>query len=65
MPRLLIIAGIALVVTGVLWHFAGRGSGPLPGDIHIKREGFTLYFPVMTCIIISLVLSAVLWFFRR
>jgi len=65
--RLLIFAGLALILAGacvVLAEKAGIHLGRLPGDIRIegKRGGF--YFPVVTCILISIVLSLISWFFR-
>ena len=66
-PKLLIIGGLVLVVVGLLWHFGGRflPIGKLPGDIVIKRENMTFYFPLMTSIIVSIVLSLLLFLFRR
>jgi hypothetical protein len=62
----LIIAGLLLVAVGVLWSWLGRlGLGRLPGDIVIKREGFTFYAPIATGLILSLVLSLVLWLINR
>jgi len=63
----LIILGLIIAAIGVLFTLAGRVPwlGRLPGDIHIKRENFTFYFPLATSIIISLVLSFILWLFRR
>jgi hypothetical protein len=57
--KALIIGGIALVVLGCLVLLSGRISwlGRLPGDIRIKRDGFSFYFPITTCIIISIVLT--------
>ncbi|WYP27813.1 DUF2905 domain-containing protein [Alkalihalobacillus sp. FSL W8-0930] len=66
-PKFLIIAGIILVVVGVLWYIGGKflPIGKLPGDIVIKRENMTFYFPLMTSIIVSVVLSLLLFLFRR
>lgn len=62
---LLVIAGI-IAVTGLAFFVLGRfGLGRLPGDIFIQRENITFYFPLTTGIIISLVLSLLLWFFAR
>ncbi len=63
----LIILGLVIAAVGVLLTLAGRVPwlGRLPGDIHIKRENFTFYFPLATSIVISLVLSFILWLFRR
>ena len=68
--RFLIILGLVILVTGLFWPFLTRlGLGRLPGDVVIERENFTLYFPFMTSILISLVLSfllsAALWFGTR
>ena len=66
MQRFLIIIGVMLVIAGVLWPFLSRvGLGRLPGDIVIHRDGTTFYFPVTTCLLISVVLSAILWLFNR
>ena len=66
MGRFLIIAGVILLVLGLLWPWIGRlGLGRLPGDIVIERENFTLYLPIMTSLILSLLLSLLLWFFGR
>jgi hypothetical protein len=70
MPRLLITLGIILVVLGLLWPWLSRlGLGRLPGDIMMERDNSRFYFPLMTSLIVSLVLSLlvtiVLWFFRR
>jgi hypothetical protein len=66
MARVLIIAGIILVVAGVLWPFLSKlGLGRLPGDIVISRGNSTFYFPIVTSILLSVVLSAVLWMLGR
>ena len=66
MSRWLIITGLALVVLGIAWPYLGKlGLGRLPGDIRIERDGFTLYLPITTSIIVSLVLSLLLWLFRK
>ena len=66
MPRMLIFAGVALIVAGVIWSIAERfGLGRLPGDIAIERENFRFYFPVTTSILISIVMSLLVWLFRR
>jgi Protein of unknown function (DUF2905) len=66
MARWLIIAGVVLIVLGVAWPLIAKlGLGRLPGDIHVEREGFSFYFPLMTGLIISVVLSLILWFFRK
>ena len=66
MQRILIGTGVVLVVAGVLWPWLSRlGLGRLPGDIRIESESGGFYFPITTCIIISIVVSLVLWFLRR
>ncbi len=66
MPRLLIITGIVLVAAGLLWPFLSRlGLGQLPGDLVIRRPGFTFAFPIVTCLVVSAVLSLILWLARR
>jgi hypothetical protein len=64
--RLLLILGIVLVVLGVLWPWIAKlGLGRLPGDIVIERENFRLYIPIATSLIVSIVLSVILWFLNR
>lgn len=66
MSRWLIILGIVLIVTGLLWPvLQGLGLGRLPGDIVIERGNFRLYLPLTTSLLISLLLSAVLWLLGR
>jgi len=65
--KLLIVAGMVLVVAGVLLALGGRipWLGRLPGDIVIRRDNFTFYFPLATSILISIAISLVLWLLRR
>jgi len=66
LQRALIILGLALLVAGLLWPWLARlPLGRLPGDIVIEREGFRLFFPITSMVLVSLVLSLVLWLFRR
>jgi hypothetical protein len=66
MSRMLIIIGLILVALGVLWPWLGRvGLGRLPGDIMIEGEKFTFYAPITTGILISIVLSLILWLLNR
>jgi hypothetical protein len=66
MQRWLIVFGIVLVVAGLLWPWLGRiGLGRLPGDIVIERENFRLYIPLGTSLLISAVLSLILWLINR
>ncbi len=63
----LIVIGLIIALIGVILSFAGRipWLGRLPGDISIKRENVTFYFPLATSILISLVLSLILWLLRK
>lgn len=64
--RLLIIVGIGLLVAGLLWPLLTKlGLGRLPGDIVIKKENFSFYFPIATSILVSLFLTLILWLFRK
>lgn len=68
--RTLIALGVLLVVAGGLVLLLGRtgvpfGLGRLPGDVFVKRDGFTLYLPITSSILVSVVLSAILWLLRR
>lgn len=66
MGKLLIIAGVVLIAVGLAWMAGEKlGLGRLPGDIVIERENFRLYIPIMTSLVISVVLSLILWFFSR
>jgi len=62
----LITLGLILVAAGLLWPIMSKlGLGRLPGDIVVRREGFSLYFPLMTCLVVSVVVSIIIWIFRR
>jgi hypothetical protein len=64
--RTLIIFGIVLIATGVLWPLIAKlGLGRLPGDIVIERANFTLYIPISTSILVSIVITALLWLLNR
>jgi hypothetical protein len=66
MARTLIVLGLILLVAGLLWPYLSQiGLGRLPGDIIIERENMTLYFPLMTCLLLSVLLSLVLWVVNR
>jgi uncharacterized protein HemY len=66
MQRLLIGIGIALVLAGIAWPLLSRiGLGRLPGDITIQRGSTSFYFPLVTCIVVSAVLSALMWLLNR
>jgi hypothetical protein len=64
--KLLIVGGLILVAVGILWPWLARiGLGRLPGDIVIQRPNFSFYFPVGTCLVISVVLTLLFWLFRK
>ena len=64
--RVLIVVGGVLLVAGIaLTAFGGLGLGRLPGDFVYRRGNFTFYFPIVTSILLSIVLSLLLWLFRR
>ena len=66
MSRTLIIIGLAVVAIGLLWPWIAKvGLGRLPGDIWIQRGNFTFYAPITTGILVSLVLSLILWLMSR
>lgn len=66
MGRTLIYLGIALIVLGALWLFAEKlGFGRLPGDLVVRRKGFTLYVPIVSSIVLSVVISLLLRFLRK
>jgi hypothetical protein len=62
----LVVIGLVIAALGVaLWLFGRAGGGLLPGDIVVEKKNMRFYFPVVTCLVISLVLSAIAWFMRR
>jgi uncharacterized membrane protein YidH (DUF202 family) len=65
--KFLIIAGLIIAGIGALlwWGIDKSGLGRLPGDIHYTKGNFTFYFPIVTCIIISIILTLVFWLFRK
>jgi hypothetical protein len=66
MQRVLILLGLVMVAAGLAWPWLRRiPLGRLPGDIHIVREGFSFHFPIVSCIVVSLLVSLILWIFRR
>jgi len=66
MAKWLITIGIILIAVGLLWPLLIKlGLGNLPGDIKLERKGFTLYLPLATSIVVSLVITLILWIFRR
>lgn len=66
MQKFLLIAGAVLLIVGVLWPWISKlGLGRLPGDIAVEKEGFSFYFPIMTSIIVSILLTLLFWLFRK
>ena len=66
MSRFLVTIGMILVAAGLLWPWLTRlGLGRLPGDIAIRGEHGGFYFPIVTCLVISLVISAIFWLIGR
>ena len=66
MSRWFIGIGLVLVVVGLSWPWLGRlGLGRLPGDIVIERGNFRFYFPIVTCLVVSGVISLILWLLNR
>ena len=64
--RVLIGVGLVLVLVGVFWPLLSRlGLGRLPGDIVIRRDNFSFYFPLATCLLVSGLLTLIFWFFRK
>ena len=64
--KTLIIFGIILIALGLIFLIAPKVPflGKLPGDIYIKKEKFTFYFPLVTCLLLSAIISLVFWLFR-
>ena len=66
MSRILIIVGLLIALVGVGWPWLSKiPFGRLPGDIRVERPGFSFYFPLMTSILVSVLVSAVMYFLRR
>lgn len=65
--KTLVLVGVVLVLLGLIvgWIGPRLGTGGLPGDIHYQRGNVSFHFPIVTCLVLSAVLSALLWFFRR
>jgi hypothetical protein len=66
--RMLITVGLILVAAGLVFTFAGRlplRLGRLPGDIHIQGRNSSFYFPLVTCLLLSVVFSLVIWIIRK
>lgn len=66
MQRTLIILGLLLLAAGLLWPMIGKlGLGRLPGDIHVEGSNYSFYFPLMTSLVLSIVLSVIIWLVNR
>jgi len=66
MRQFLILFGVLLVILGLAWPWISKLPwGRLPGDISIERENFSFHFPLMTCLIISAVITLILWLWRK
>ena len=68
LARIFVIAGVVMIALGAVFYLAGRFNlplGRLPGDIRVEREGFKVYFPVVTCILISIILTLIMWLLRK
>jgi hypothetical protein len=65
--KMLIVLGVVMVVVGLVVMFADKIPyiGRLPGDLYIKRERWSFYFPITTSIIISIILTVIMWIFRK
>jgi uncharacterized membrane protein YidH (DUF202 family) len=65
--KFLVIVGVIIAAAGaLLWSGVGKGwLGRLPGDLHYTRGNFTFYFPIVTCVLLSLALTIILWLFRK
>ena len=66
LQKILIIIGVLFILVGLLYPFLkDLGLGRLPGDIIVKKENSTFYFPIVTCIVVSVVISLILMFFKK
>ncbi|WP_338760542.1 DUF2905 domain-containing protein [Massilia sp. METH4] len=66
MRQLLIILGVLLLAAGLAWPWLSKlPFGRLPGDVNVVREGFSFHFPIVTCLVVSIVVSLLIWWFRR
>jgi hypothetical protein len=62
---LLFVLGLVLVVAAIAWPILSKYLGRLPGDVVVRRPGFTFVFPIVTCLVLSLLFSLLFWIFRR
>lgn len=70
MQRFLIITGLVMLALGLAWPWLTRTGwwrwvGRLPGDLHFERDGFSMHLPIMTSLVVSVVITLLIWFFRR
>lgn len=66
MQKTIILLGVIFIIIGVLYPFIMKlGVGRFPGDIYIKKGNFTFYFPIVTCVVISAVLSLLMWLMHK
>ncbi len=66
MARLLVVLGIILVLAGLAWPWLARlGLGRLPGDIVVQHGNFSFYFPIVTSLVVSVVLTLIFWLIGR
>lgn len=66
MGRNIILLGVLLILIGVFWPWLQKiPLGRLPGDIIIKREGFRFFLPITSCLLVSGILSLILWWLRK
>lgn len=68
LAKILMLTGIILIIAGVIIYFAGNKLnwiGNLPGDIRVEKENFKFYFPITTMIIMSIVVSFIIWLIRK
>ncbi|MGE5682417.1 MAG: DUF2905 domain-containing protein [Bacillota bacterium] len=65
--KILILLGVVIIIIGAVLLFAGKIPflGKLPGDIYIKKDNYTVYIPIATSILLSIILSIILWLFRK
>jgi hypothetical protein len=62
---LLLVLGLVFVLMAILWPILSKYLGRLPGDVVVRRPGFTFVFPIVTCLVLSLLFSLLFWIFRR
>lgn len=66
MQRVLIVLGALVLAAGLAWPWLRKlPLGRLPGDIHVVKQGFSLHFPIVSCIVVSVLVTLILWLFRR